>query len=93
MVITCIIYSYYCIFVVQTKKNNIVMDKFKFHLFSVYCDVRTYERLHTTDFGFRGLSGLLTFYRYLLNDGYVYEFQFSRFVKVNGLLMNIIYLV
>lgn len=92
MVITCIIYCFYCIFAVQTIKN-IVMDKFKFHLISAYFDVKTYEKLHCTDFGFRGLSGLLTFYRYLLNDGYVYEFQFGRFVKVNGPLMNIIYMV
>lgn len=69
------------------------MDKFKFHLISAYFDLSTYEKLHSTDFGFRGLSGLLTFYRYLLNDGYVYEFQFDRFVKVDGPLMNIIYLV
>lgn len=68
------------------------MNKFKFHLVSFYEDVKTFERLHSTDIGFHTLSDLLTFYRYLLNDGYVYEFQFQRFIKV-GYLVNIIYLV
>lgn len=69
------------------------MDKFKFHLISAYYDVRTFEKLHCSDFGFRGLFDLLTFYRYLLNDGYVYEFQYGRLIKIDGPIFNIIYLL
>ena len=71
------------------------MNKAKFQLHSVYLKDRTYEKVHSTDYVFQSLGDLLLFYRMLLRDGYVYEFQFNRFIKVNALnhVINIIYLV
>ena len=94
MVITCIIYSYYCIFASQTKKQ-IVMNTSEFILRSEYLLLPAYVMMNSCKFEFQSLHDLLLFYRFLLDDGYEYEFQLQRFVKVNPLnnLINFIYLV
>ena len=68
------------------------MNKNVFRLISFCQDVKTLERSDCSSYRFDNLSDLLKFYRFLLNNGYVYEFQFQRFIKY-GYLINIIYSV
>ena len=71
------------------------MNIFKFVLRSEYLLFPAYVMMNSCKFEFQSLHSLLLFYRFLLDDGYVYEFQLQRFVKVNPLnhLINFIYLV
>lgn len=71
------------------------MNTSKFILRSEYLLLPAYVAMDSCKFEFQSLHDLLLFYRVLLNDGYEYEFQLQRFVKVNPLnnLINFIYLV
>lgn len=93
MVITCIFIAF--LLYLQRKQKHIVMNTSKFILRSEYLLLPTYVRMNSCKFEFLSLHDLLLFYRYLLDDGYEYEFQLQRFVKVNPLnnLINFIYLV
>ena len=57
------------------------MNTPKFLLQQLYLSEPTYARLSSHTLEFESLSDLLDFYRYLLDDGFVYEFQNCRFVK------------
>lgn len=51
----------------------------------------TYDCLSSSTLEFYSLSGLLSFYRFLLNDGFMYEYWNKRFVKSeNGVFFIIL---
>lgn len=53
----------------------------KFFLHQSYLNEPTYDCLYSSTLDFYTLGGLLSFYRYLLNNGFVYEYIHKRFVK------------
>ncbi len=50
----------------------------------------TYDSLCSSTLEFYSLSGLLSFYRFLLNDGFVYEYWDKRFVKSENGVFSIV---
>lgn len=72
-----LLFLYICI----ANKKQIVMNTPKFLLHQSYLNEPTYDCLYSSTLEFYTLSGLLSFYRYLLNHGFVYEYIHKRFVK------------
>lgn len=71
------------------------MNTSKFILRSEYLLLPAYVIMNSCEHEFQSLHDLLLFYRFLLDNGYEYEFQLQRFVKLNPLnnFINFIYLV
>lgn len=57
------------------------MNTPEFLLCHYYYNEPFYELFDSHNLEFYTLDGLLSFYRYLLNEGYIYEYQNQRFVK------------